>query len=85
MDQGPALIAQPNEPIRITQDIAPVGVTQPAPGTYIFDMGQRLSKAIATLDLAVNNHIPARWLEASAVPQATPKAPKPLRYRKKHV
>ena len=51
----------------------------------IFDMGQRLSKAIATLDLAVNNHIPARWLEASAVPQATPKAPKPLRYRKKHV
>jgi cell division septal protein FtsQ len=51
----------------------------------IFDMGQKLGKAIATLDLAVSNHIPARWLEASAVPPATPKSPKPLRNRKKHV
>jgi len=51
----------------------------------IFDMGQKLSKVIATLDLAVSNHIPARWLDASAVPPATPKSPKPLRNRKKHV
>jgi cell division septal protein FtsQ len=51
----------------------------------IFDMGQKLSKAVATLDLAVTNNIPARWLEASAVPPASPKLPKPSRTRKKHV
>ncbi|HWX20032.1 MAG TPA: FtsQ-type POTRA domain-containing protein [Candidatus Binatia bacterium] len=49
----------------------------------IYEMGQRMSKAIATLDLAVTNNIPARWLEASAVPTGTPKPPKQL--RKKHV
>jgi cell division septal protein FtsQ len=51
----------------------------------IFDMGQKLSRAIATLDLAVTNHIPARWLEASAVPTGTPKLPRNLHPRKKHV
>jgi cell division septal protein FtsQ len=51
----------------------------------IADMGQRLSKAIATLDLAVTNHVPVRWLEASAVPAETPKPPKSTRTRKKHV
>jgi alpha-L-rhamnosidase len=42
MGQGPALVAQPSEPIRITQDIAPVSVSEPAPGTFIFDMGQNM-------------------------------------------
>ena len=51
----------------------------------IFDSGQKLGKAIATVDLAVSNNIPARWLEASAVPPSAPKAAKPLRTRKKHV
>ena len=51
----------------------------------IFDLGQRMSKAIGTLDLAVTNNIPARGLEASAVPPAGPKSVKPLRLRKKHV
>jgi hypothetical protein len=51
----------------------------------IFDLGQKMSKAIATLDLAVTNNIPARWLEASAVPPSAPKSPKTLRSRKKHV
>jgi cell division protein FtsQ len=51
----------------------------------IFDSGQNMSKAIGTLDLAVTNNIPARWLEASAVPPAAPKSAKPLRLRKKHV
>ena len=51
----------------------------------IFDLGQNMSKAIGTLDLAVTNNIPARWLEASAVPPAAPKSAKPLRPRKKHV
>jgi cell division septal protein FtsQ len=51
----------------------------------IFEMGQRLSKAISTLDLAVTNSVPARWLEASALPPATPKPPKTSRLRKKNV
>ena len=51
----------------------------------IFELGQKMGKAIATLDLAVTNNIPLRWLEASAVPPAPPKSPKPLRPKKKHV
>ncbi len=51
----------------------------------IFELGQKSNKAIATLDLAVTNNIPARWLEASTVPVVSPKLPKPLRNKKKHV
>ena len=49
----------------------------------IYDWGQKIGKAISTLDLAVTNNIPARWLEASAVPASVPKLPKVLRTRKK--
>jgi cell division septal protein FtsQ len=49
----------------------------------IFNYAQRAGKVIATLDLAVSNSIPARWLEASAL---APLTPKPTRTpRKKHV
>jgi hypothetical protein len=51
----------------------------------VYDSAQRVGKAIATLDLAVSNNIPARWLEASAVPPTPPRLPKPLRTKKKHV
>jgi len=51
----------------------------------IFELGQQRSNAIATLNLAVTNNIPLRWLEASAVPPAAPKPAKPLRSKKKHV
>jgi cell division septal protein FtsQ len=51
----------------------------------IFEEGQKVNRAIATLDLAVTNSIPARWLEASIAPSMNPKAPKPVRIRKKHV
>ena len=51
----------------------------------IHEAGQKIGKVIATLDLAVTNNVPARWLEASAVPQNTPKSPKPLRTRKNNV
>jgi len=51
----------------------------------IFDVGQRLGRAVATLDLAVSNNIPARWLEASAVPGPPAKAAKPIRKQRKHV
>jgi cell division protein FtsQ len=51
----------------------------------IHELGQRMNKAIAALDLAVTNNIPARWLEASAVPPAPPKSPKILHTKKHHV
>jgi cell division septal protein FtsQ len=51
----------------------------------IFQRAQRENKVIASLDLAVTNNIPARWLEAGAAPPASPKLPKPLRLRRKHV
>jgi hypothetical protein len=51
----------------------------------ILNLGKKTTNAIATLDLAVTNNIPLRWLEASALPPATPKSSKPLRLRKKHV
>ena len=51
----------------------------------IFESGRKTGNAIATLDLAVTNNVPLRWLEASAVPPAAPKLSKPLRPKKKHV
>ncbi len=49
------------------------------------DAGQRFGKSVSSLDLAVTNNIPVRWVEASLVPPVTPKAAKPQRVRKKHV
>lgn len=49
----------------------------------IFEFGHKQNMAIATLDLAVTNLIPVRWLEASAVLTTSPR---PMRTsRKKHV
>ena len=49
----------------------------------VFEAGQKRNLVIVTLDLAVNDFIPARWLEASAAPPTTTKAPRTP--RKKHV
>jgi len=51
----------------------------------IHDLSQQQRKAIASLDLAVTNNIPARLVEASLFPGPPAKAPKNLRTRKKHV
>ena len=51
----------------------------------IFDLGQKMAKAIATLDLAVTNSVPALWQDADALPPVEPRLPKPLRIKKKHV
>ena len=42
--EGPSgvLSAQMIEPIRITEAVKPVKITQPKPGAYIFDMGQNM-------------------------------------------
>ncbi|MBI4580657.1 MAG: glycoside hydrolase family 78 protein [Planctomycetes bacterium] len=37
------LVAQPNEPIRITQEIEARAVAEPRPGVYVFDFGQNLA------------------------------------------
>jgi alpha-L-rhamnosidase len=39
---GAKLEAQPSEPIKITEEIAPVSVKEIKPGTFIFDMGQNM-------------------------------------------
>ncbi|NLX05481.1 MAG: family 78 glycoside hydrolase catalytic domain [Phycisphaerae bacterium] len=36
------LAAQPNEPIRVSRELRPVSVSEPKPGTYVFDMGQNM-------------------------------------------
>ncbi len=36
------LVAQPNEPIRVTREITPISVNEPKPGVYVFDMGQNM-------------------------------------------
>jgi cell division septal protein FtsQ len=51
----------------------------------VHELGLKMNKVIATLDLAVPNNVPARWLEASARAPPPPKTAKPLRSRKKNV
>jgi len=51
----------------------------------IYDLGQRLHRSIASLDLAVSDNIPARWADASLVPPVNPKSLKPIRAKKKDV
>jgi cell division septal protein FtsQ len=48
----------------------------------ISERGQLENKLIASLDLAVTNNIPARWLEASAAAALTPRPPGTLRPRR---
>lgn len=51
----------------------------------IHDEGRRLKRDIATLDLAVSNNVPVRWLEASVLPTPPPKLPRPTRTKKRNV
>ena len=52
----------------------------------IYDLGVRQQRAIASVDLAVANNVPVRWMLASAAPvTVTPKAVKPVKYRRKNV
>ena len=50
----------------------------------IYDAGQRMNKAIASLNLAVPDNIPARWMDA-AVPVSAPRPAKPARPQRNHV
>jgi cell division septal protein FtsQ len=50
----------------------------------IHDLGLRLKRNVATIDLAVSNNVPVRWLEANVAPVPA-KSPKTLRPKKKNV
>lgn len=51
----------------------------------IYEQGKKFNKNIASLDLAVTNNIPARWVEASTSPFNPPKPAKPSKTKKKNV
>jgi alpha-L-rhamnosidase len=37
------LVTQPNEPIRVLEALKPIGLAQPVPGVFVFDLGQNLA------------------------------------------
>ncbi|HLZ54291.1 MAG TPA: FtsQ-type POTRA domain-containing protein, partial [Verrucomicrobiae bacterium] len=51
----------------------------------IYDLGQRMNRAIAALNLAVSNNVPVRWVEAVAVPATLPRPNNPPPVRRKNV
>ena len=51
----------------------------------VFEAGQKSGRAIASLDLAVSDSIPARWVDAGTIPPSSPRTPKNLRNKRKHV
>jgi cell division protein FtsQ len=51
----------------------------------IFELGQRLSKNIAMVDLAITNNIPVHWADAGGPATPISRTPKPFHNRKKHV
>ncbi|HLA40618.1 MAG TPA: family 78 glycoside hydrolase catalytic domain, partial [Candidatus Glassbacteria bacterium] len=38
-----ALVAQPSQPVRVTEEIEPSAMFQPQPGVYVFDLGQNIA------------------------------------------
>jgi cell division septal protein FtsQ len=51
----------------------------------IYNLGLQQQKSIASVDLAVANNVPVRWMTASLAPVVTPKTVKPLKPRRKNV
>ena len=41
-DPATLRVAQVDPPVRVTQELTPLGVTQPTPGSYLFDLGQNM-------------------------------------------
>ncbi len=48
----------------------------------IYDLGQRMNKAVASLNLAVSNNVPVRWMETVAVPSAATRTVNPATTRR---
>jgi cell division septal protein FtsQ len=51
----------------------------------IYDLGQRMNRAIAAVNLAVSNNVPVRWMEAGAAPVSLPRQNTPPPVRRKNV
>jgi cell division septal protein FtsQ len=51
----------------------------------IYDLGQRMNRAIAAVNLAVSNNVPVRWMEAGAGPVTLPRQNNPPPVRRKNV
>ena len=51
----------------------------------IYNLGLQQQKIIASVDLAVANNVPVRWMTASIAPGTVPKTVKPLKLRRKNV
>jgi cell division septal protein FtsQ len=51
----------------------------------IYDLGQRMNKTVMTLDLAVSNNVPVRWMEAGTLPVTAPKPVNPAHVRRNNV
>jgi len=51
----------------------------------VYDLGQRMNKAVASLNLAVSNNVPVRWMELVGVPSALPRTVNPVHTRRKNV
>jgi cell division septal protein FtsQ len=50
----------------------------------IYDLGQRMNKTVASLNLAVSNNVPVRWMETAVAPSA-PRTVNPAPTRRKNV
>ncbi len=51
----------------------------------IYDLGQTMSKTIASADLAVSNNVPVRWMAAADAPVVPPKKFNPAKTRRRNV
>jgi cell division septal protein FtsQ len=51
----------------------------------IYDLARSRNKVIMSLDLAVANNVPVRWMDANAAPVAPPNNPAPATMRRKNV
>jgi hypothetical protein len=51
----------------------------------IYDLGQTMSKTIASADLAVANNVPVRWMATGGLSVPIPKNTNPLKPRRRNV
>jgi cell division protein FtsQ len=51
----------------------------------VHDLGVRQQKTIATVDFAVANNVPVRWMTALVTPEAPTKSASPAKPRRRHV
>ena len=51
----------------------------------VYDLGQSMNRIIVTLDLAVSNNVPVRWMETTVPPVTAPKSVHPAHVRRKNV